>query len=136
MELMWQGLWSYVLDNKIDILFGCASFQGTDLAQHSASLGWLANRAKLNPDEDCIAQSKYGIDLGRIPFKAQGDVRRVVAGLPPLLKGYLRVGAKIGTHAVVDHQFKTIDVLVALKVADIAPRYLSHYGKDASRFAA
>jgi putative hemolysin len=136
MELMWQGLWSYVLDNKIDILFGCASFQGTDLAQHSASLGWLVNRAKLNPDEDCIAQSKYGIDLGRIPFKAQGDVRRVVAGLPPLLKGYLRVGAKIGTHAVVDHQFKTIDVLVALKVADIAPRYLSHYGKDASRFAA
>ena len=136
MELMWQGLWSYVLDNEIDILFGCASFQGTTLEKHMMSLAWLVQNAQLADHENCIAQSKSGIDLRQLLSKAPHDSRRALAGLPPLLKGYLRVGAKIGSHAVIDHQFKTIDVLVTLKVADIAPRYLSHYGKDASRFAA
>ncbi len=135
-ELMWQGLWAYVLDNQFDILFGCASFQGTGIEHHKASFSWLAQHAKLADHENCSALSKTGIDLQSFSSDANDDPRRVLAGLPPLLKGYLRVGAKVGSHAVIDHQFKTIDVLVALKVADIAPRYLTHYGKDASRFAA
>lgn len=136
MELLWQGLWSYVLNNQIDVLFGCASFQGTAVAHHATSLSWLAEYAKLASHENCSALSETAIDLKCFSSEAAHDPRRAMAGLPPLLKGYLRVGAKIGSHAVVDHQFKTIDVLVALKVADIAPRYLTHYSKDASRFAA
>ena len=53
-----------------------------------------------------------------------------------LLKGYLRLGAKVASHAVIDRQFGTTDVLVVLKVADINPRYIAHYGVDATRFAA
>ena len=55
--------------------------------------------------------------------------------MPPLIKGYLRLGAQIGSHAVIDRLFGTIDVLVVLKVAQINPRYLAHYGVDASRYS-
>jgi putative hemolysin len=53
-----------------------------------------------------------------------------------LIKGYLRLGASFGDGAVVDRQFGTVDVFVALKVKDIDPRYVAYYGADASRHAA
>ena len=56
--------------------------------------------------------------------------------LPPLIKGYLRVGATFGEGAVVDRQFGTTDVLVILPVEAISPRYITHFGVDASRHAA
>ena len=58
------------------------------------------------------------------------------AALPPLIKGYLRVGATFGEGAVVDRQFGTVDVLVMLPVTDINPRYIGHFGADATRHAA
>jgi L-ornithine Nalpha-acyltransferase len=56
--------------------------------------------------------------------------------LPPLIKGYLRLGAYIGDGAVIDHQFGTIDVLIVMPVAAINARYIEHFGADASRHAA
>ncbi len=48
--------------------------------------------------------------------------------LPPLIKGYLRLGCYIGEGAVIDAQFNTIDVLIILPVSAINPRYFSHFG--------
>ncbi len=64
------------------------------------------------------------------------DLKAAMKALPPLIKGYLRLGATFGDGAVVDHQFGTTDVFVTLRVADIDPRYVEHYGADASRYAA
>ena len=50
------------------------------------------------------------------------------------MKGYLRVGARFGDGAVVDHQFGTTDVLVIMPVADIDPRYKSHFSAAATDF--
>jgi putative hemolysin len=59
------------------------------------------------------------------------------AALPPLLKGYLRLGAKIGDGAVVDHQFNTTDVCVVLPTARVTARYLQRYfGRHDARQAA
>lgn len=135
MELLWHGIWAYCLRNNVDIMFGCASFAGTSLQDHAAALGWLSRTARLDRIEDCPVNTPAGVDLAALE-DAPCDERRIVAALPPLLKGYLRVGARIGSHAFVDRQFNTIDVLVVLKVSDIHPRYVSHYGADASRFAA
>lgn len=134
MELLWQGTWAYAVNNKIDILFGCASFSGTDPQKHSTALSWLAGNAMLESG-DCPATVADSVDLTKVEDTGANG-RRVLAALPPLLKGYLRLGAKVASHAVVDHQFGTTDVLVVLRVADISPRYLAHYGVDASRFAA
>jgi putative hemolysin len=53
-----------------------------------------------------------------------------------LLKGYLRIGARFGDGAVVDHPFGTTDVLVVLPVASIDPRYVDYYGAEGERYAA
>ncbi len=137
MELMWQGLWAYVLENKIDVMFGCASFPGTNPQRWAPSLAWLNENATISRHDLCSQRSSQSVRLADLTIgDASHDPRRALANLPPLLKGYLRAGAKIGPEAVIDHQFGTIDVLVVLKVADINPRYLAHYGTDASRFAA
>jgi putative hemolysin len=57
----------------------------------------------------------------------QIDPKRAWAALPPLLKGYLRLGAKIGDGAVVDEQFNTTDVCVVLQTARLTQRYVRHY---------
>jgi putative hemolysin len=63
---------------------------------------------------------------------AQIDSRSVIAALPPLIKGYLRLGCYIGEGAVVDHEFGTTDVLVVLPVSAIRKRYMEHFGQSRS----
>ncbi len=52
------------------------------------------------------------------------------------MKGYLRIGARIGEGAVIDRQFGTTDVLIILPVEDIEQRYITYYGPTANRYAA
>ncbi|NKB51932.1 MAG: GNAT family N-acetyltransferase [Rhizobiaceae bacterium] len=136
MELLWHGTWAHAVANHIDIMFGCASFEGTDPDQFGDCLSWLAENAALSSDEDCPAVASNQVNLSNFSSASTQpvSVRQAMAKMPPLIKGYLRLGAKIATHAVIDEQFGTIDVLVVLKVAQINPRYLAHFGVDASRF--
>lgn len=132
-ELLWQGIWSYVLNHRIDVLFGCASLAGTDLDALDLPLSFLREHASA-PDEWRVrAVPSRHVEMGRAPC---ADARRALACLPPLLKGYLRLGGYVGDGAVVDRQFGTTDVLVVLPVENISARYLTHYGTDAGRFAA
>jgi len=135
MELLWHGTWAYAVRNKVDVMFGCASFQSTDQDSLVEPLAWLGQNARVDVLEDCRANTAAHIDLTVLDIP-HSNIRRAFAQMPPLLKGYLRLGAKVASHAVVDRQFGTTDVLVVLKVADINPRYLAHFGADASRFAA
>ena len=65
-------------------------------------------------------------EMARLPADALSP-RRALASLPPLVKGYLRLGAYIGDGAVVDHQFGTTDVFIILPVERISGRYFSHF---------
>ncbi len=58
-----------------------------------------------------------------------------LVSMPPLIKGYLRLGAMVGNGAVVDQAFNTTDVLIILPIASISGRYVNYYGADAGRFA-
>ncbi len=133
-ELLWQGIWAYVLTHDIDVLFGCASLAGTDLAELAAPLGFLQANAPAPEEWRVRAHAHRGTFFDGAG--AEIDPRRALAALPPLLKGYLRLGGYVGEGAVVDHQFGTTDVLIILPRENINPRYVGHYGADASRFAA
>jgi len=61
------------------------------------------------------------------------DARRALASLPPLLKGYLRLGAVFGDGAVIDRKFNTVDVFVVMPVKQIDARYLEHFGGGEKR---
>ncbi|KQT84179.1 GNAT family N-acyltransferase [Aurantimonas sp. Leaf443] len=133
-ELLWQGIWAYVLEHRIDALFGCASLAGTDPDALAQPLAFLRENAAAPAEWHVRAQENRGTFLDE--GVASGDARRALAALPPLLKGYLRLGGYVGEGAVVDHQFGTTDVLVVLPRERINPRYIGHYGADAGRFAA
>lgn len=53
--------------------------------------------------------------------------RRLFASLPPLIKGYLRLGATIGDGAFIDYQFNTIDICIVLQTEQVTERYRKYY---------
>jgi len=134
-ELLWHGIWAYVKRNKIDVMFGCASFDGTDIDALAMPLSFLHHTARAEGEFSAKALPRRAVDMNRIPAEII-NAKLALQSLPPLIKGYLRLGAKIGDGAVIDHQFGTTDVLVILPVSEINPRYVDYYGVDATRYAA
>jgi putative hemolysin len=134
-EALWQGIWVYINHYRIGVMTGCASFQGTVPAVHAEALSYLTHncRASLEWDVRAVAGRYCPTDL--MPLEAIGT-KSALAAMPPLIKGYLRVGAKIGDGCVIDHQFGTVDVFIVMPVKEIAARYVSYYGGEAERFAA
>ncbi len=126
MQLLWRGIAAYVLLHRVDLLFGCASLPGTDLATLAPQLTYLA-RNHLAPEEirpRALAERYVAMD--RLPPDAV-DSRRALNDLPPLIKGYLRLGGFIGDGAVLDEQFNTTDVCIVVKTDLINAKYSKHY---------
>jgi L-ornithine Nalpha-acyltransferase len=134
-ELMWQGIWAFALDNNVDVMVGCASLEGTVPAAHAMALSLMHHhyRAKGAWRAKALPERFSNMDL--MPAEAI-NLKQAMQALPPLLKGYLRVGAMVGEGCVIDHAFGTTDVFIILRVTKIATRYIRHYGADATRFAA
>ncbi|MEZ5844800.1 MAG: GNAT family N-acyltransferase [Hyphomicrobiaceae bacterium] len=126
-ELLWHGLWTYIREHKMDVMIGCASFEGTDPDAHAAALSFLFHE-RLAPPEWCArAHPRLHVPMDRLP-RDKVDAKAALKAIPPLIKGYLRLGAWVGDGAVVDHQFGTVDVLIVLPVERIDPRYFEHFG--------
>jgi putative hemolysin len=126
-ELLWHGLWTYVREHRVDVMIGCASFEGTDPAAHEMALSFLHHTALAPPEWRCRAHDQLYVPMDRLA-KEQVDTKAALKALPPLIKGYLRLGAFVGDGAVIDRQFGTIDVLIILPVENIDPRYFEHFG--------
>ena len=134
-ELLWQGIWAYVGGHRIDVMTGCASFPGVVPASHAQALSFLAHHCPATGPWQVSAVPRRSSPMDLMPAEAI-DARAALAAMPPLIKGYLRLGAKIGDGCVVDHDFGTTDVLIVLPVEAISARYVNYYGADAQRFAA
>jgi putative hemolysin len=131
-ELLWHGISAYVSGRDVDVMIGCASLDGIDPDRLALPLSYLHHFARApEPWRTCALPHRY-IDTNRMARKAI-DPRAALRRLPPLIKGYLRLGACIGDGAVIDHQFGTIDVLIVLPVAAIKARYMAHFGTNPPR---
>jgi putative hemolysin len=126
-ELLWHGLWTYILEHKVDVMIGCASFEGIDPREHATALRFLHPFAKAPADWGCRAHSHLHVPMDLIP-KDKIDAKAALKAMPPLIKAYMRLGAFVGDGAVIDHQFGTTDVLIILPVEKIDPRYFEHFG--------
>lgn len=127
LDLLWRGIGLYIERYRIDAMFGCASFEGADPARHARALSFLAHHAPSRPDWRVRALGERHVDMAAVA-RADVEVRKALADLPPLVKGYLRCGATFGDGAVIDSQFGTIDVFVVMPVADIDPRVFGRFG--------
>jgi putative hemolysin len=132
LQLLWQGIADYMTNHKIDLLFGCASLHGTDIKNISTPLSYL-HHFHLAPEHlrPRALKGRY-INMDIIP-KEDIDRKRAFSKLPPLIKGYLRIGAMIGDGAVIDEQFNTTDVCILMQTSMVSNRYRKHYERKINK---
>jgi L-ornithine Nalpha-acyltransferase len=126
LELLWRGIWAYALRHRVDAMFGCASLPGADPSAHFAVLRFLRGAGEIEPDWSVDAVAG-GIATPPALDDSPLDARAALRALPPLIKGYWRLGARFSREAVVDSAFGTTDLLVALPIEEIKSRYLAHF---------
>ncbi|MBX3512440.1 MAG: GNAT family N-acetyltransferase [Xanthobacteraceae bacterium] len=135
-ELLWHGISNYVAQHRLDVLIGCASLEGTNPDKLATQLSFLHHFARAPEQWRATAVPSRRVDMNRMPKEAI-DAKAALRELPPLVKGYLRLGAYIGDGAVVDHQFGTTDVLIVLPMQNITARYRDKFvGGDEQKIAA
>jgi putative hemolysin len=134
-ELLWHGIWTYVLHHRLDVMIGCASLEGTDPDRLALPLSFLHHFARAPEEWRTRAVARRYVAMDRMR-KTAIDPKAALRDLPPLIKGYLRLGACVADGAVIDRPFGTTDVLVVLPVSAINARYIDHFGPTAERHAA
>ena len=129
MLVLWQALASYVLERKIEVLFGVASFHGTDLRALAAPLSLLHEKYLAPQDIRVRAHPKHYQSMDICP---PDQIDRVAAmkAVPQLIKAYLRMGGFVGEGAFVDHAFNTTDVCLVVDMARLNPRTAKVYAQD------
>ena len=129
MQLLWRGIAAYIAVQEIDLMFGCASLPGTDPDVLAEELTYLYGHHLAPPALRMRAlPSRYVEMQRRDPMTV--DARRANQRLPPLIKGYLRLGGFVGDGAVIDTQFNTTDVAIIVKSDMVKDRYSKHYERD------
>jgi putative hemolysin len=132
MQLLWRGIAAYVFTHNIDLMFGCASLPGTDVDALAAELTYLYANHLAPPDIRLRALPHRYVEMCRMD-PAEIDARQVLVGLPPLIKGYLRLGGFVGDGAVVDQQFNTTDVAIVVQTDLVTGKYFRHFERDRDR---
>lgn len=126
LQLLWQGIAEYVAYHKVRYLFGCASFHGTDPKIYADEISYLYHN-HLAPEEfRPVGIKNPEINMNMTPMD-NIDVMRVIRNLPPLIKGYIRIGGVVGNGVFIDYDFDTVDVCVILSTNLISDNYLKHY---------
>ncbi|MDC0456552.1 GNAT family N-acetyltransferase [Alphaproteobacteria bacterium] len=122
MNLLWKAIAEYVKLYDINIILGCVSFSGTDIMKFSNELLYLRENFSL-PDD--LSVESLDDNVYPVYRKTITNINnlKTFAKLPPLLKGYLRVGGKVSDSFYVDYSFNTIDLCVVVKTDNIDKKY-------------
>ena len=132
LQMLWQGIADYVLEHNVQMLFGCASFPGTNPQALARPLSYLHHYHMAPPELRPKALPERYINMNMIP-KEDLNPKEILSELPPLIKGYLRIGSLIGDGAVVDEQFGTTDVCIMLHTEIVANHYKKHYERKGNK---
>jgi putative hemolysin len=129
---LWAALSDYITTHAIDVLFGVASFQGTDLAANKQSLSMLHHRYLVPEKLRVTAKGPIVQPLDILP-EDQIDRVAAVLEMPALIKGYLRLGGTVGEGVFVDHAFNTTDICMILQKDAIGALHKAIYAKGGAR---
>jgi putative hemolysin len=129
MQLLWAGIAAYVFHYGIVLMFGCASLPGTDPDALALPLSYLYHHYLAPPALRPRALADRYVEMCRIEPR-EIDSARAIGALPPLIKGYLRLGGFVGDGAVVDRQFNTTDVCILVKTDLVTEKYSRHYERQ------
>jgi L-ornithine Nalpha-acyltransferase len=129
---LWNGLAEYVLERGIEILFGVASFHGTDVRALSAPLSYLHHHHLAPPEMRVSARAEHRQAMNLIPAD-QLDRKSAMAATPALIKAYLRLGGFVGDGAWIDRDFNTTDVCLVMNTALMSARHRDFYIRKAGQ---
>ena len=130
MQMLWRGIALYAYHYNIEVMFGCASLPGTDPSQHAQALSYLYHR-HLAPPEIRVRALEHRYIKMDVLEPGSYDERKAMARVPPLIKGYLRLGGFVGDGAVIDSEFNTTDVFIIVKTELVTEKYMRHYERGA-----
>ena len=122
MNLLWKAIAEYVKFYDIKIILGCVSFSGTDIMKFSNELSYLRENFSLPDDLSVESLDENTYPVYKKTVTKINDLK-IFAKLPPLIKGYLRVGGKVSDSFYVDYSFNTIDLCVVVKTDNIENKY-------------
>ena len=122
LHMLWDGLANYVLDHGIEVLFGVASFHGTDHQNIAQALSFLHHAHLAPPDLRAKAQAAHYLDMNMIA-KQDIEKRTALQQIPSLMKAYLRLGGFVGDGAYIDHDFNCIDVCLLMDTKRMSAKY-------------
>lgn len=117
--LIWAGIARYMVEGGHEWLAGCCSIPLADGGELAAGT-WDRVQAKhLAPEEYRVRPL--------LPWTAEGVTPQPRTELPPLLRGYLRLGAWVCAAPAHDPDFGVADLFVLLSMRRVNPRYLRHF---------
>ena len=119
MLALWSALARYLVENGHDYVFGSASIGLADGGHDAASVYRKVAQTHLSP-EDCRA-----LPRNRLPLEHLSDMREVAP--PPLLRGYLNLGAWVCGEPAWDRAFGCADLPILLPLARMQGRYARHF---------
>jgi len=120
LRVAWGALTRIVDDEGVEMLFGCASFQGTDAQRHADAFALLHQRHVAPPRWLPRVKAPRVVDLARA-LRRPLDPKRAMAAMPPLLRTYLTMGGWVSDHAVVDREMDTMHVFTGVEIGAIPP---------------
>lgn len=129
MQLLWRGIADYVFAHSIRYMFGCASIPGVNPSDMKLPLSYLHHYHLAPKAIRTHALDERYVDMNMMD-KDTIDVGQALRELPPLIKGYLRVGGVIGEGAVIDYDFNTVDVNIIVETENVTSKYLNHYTRE------
>lgn len=133
MSLLWKGLGAYVWHHDVELMFGCASLPGTDPGALAKPLAYLYHNHLAPPAIRPRAVPSRYVDMDLAPASSVrsrehfSSLPPEITSLPPLIKGYLRVGGFVGDGAVIDFQFNTTDICVVVKTSLMSAQYYKQF---------
>ncbi len=128
LDLMLHGIGAIVGHYGVDVLFGCASFEGMDVEKLALPLSYLYHKHRTQGAWAVRALPEHYVEMNRMAVE---DIvtRQALRAIPPVLRGYVHMGGMIGDGAVIDDQFNTIDVFVLVPMMSLDERYKTRYTK-------
>jgi len=131
---LWNGLADYVQARGIEVLFGTASFHGTDVAALAHPLAYLHHHHLAPESLRVVAIGEGAAAMDLMPVD-QVDRRAAMLGTPALIKAYLRLGGFVGLGAFVDHAFNTVDVCLVMDTARMSSKHRDFYTRKQDKSA-
>ena len=114
---------------NIKIMFGCASFPGIEVDKHKSALAYLHKKYLAPSNIRPVAVKSRYIKMKNEGLINNSNFKKFLTSIPPLIKGYIRLGAFVGDGAVIDYEFNTIDVCIVLPTKKVAARYMDHFDR-------